>query len=649
MNIDKFLGEFDWKFYTSYHKDLSSMKRQPNKAWEHFKNHGYREGRIINEKQLKQMQEPEELAQMVEEKVTKLNDTITNMQVNDYSKNTEKEIIKTNVNIDCSKIIKCEDECENISSILYKKYNAINAYIINMQNEIEKFNRSKNILNNALNINIFRFDAIVGKNITDRTNYFINCDEHYLSKYSNGQIGCFLSHMNLIYNYYYYSTEKFCLICEDDINYFNPHNLNIYQIIDNAPNNWEKIRLSYILDSYFYDQIIKNTSYYLTDKFTQWTTGTCSYIINKKGAKRILELFKDKKVDTSFMQKISQNNYDRFPIDKWLFNFENDYIYKYPIFTYETININNSTTTNNLNEIDWSNKSKTYICNTLLNIQLFNPDVSIILPTYNGLYKLKQTINSILDQTFKNFELIIIIDGSTDGTLDFITNLKCKLNDERIHIVFQENKKLPQSLNEGLIRCRGKYITWTSDDNYMLLDNIECFYKFLEDNKNIDFAYSGQEFFGEANYTFNSKLSILDIYFKYPGLASFMWTKKIINKVGYYNTDLIGIEDYDYILRTIELNNNIGFINKILYRYKYEINGNNMTSDIRLNNKLKYLNQELWKHIFKRNNDDLPSLDILFYDMPNISNEQKLQILKNTITKCTKIGVKEIILNNIKL
>ena len=566
---------------------------------------------------------------------------------------SEKEIIKTNVNIECSKIIKYEDECEKILKLYDKnlydiKYNAITCYVINMVDDIEKFNICKTSLNNTLNntLNIVRFDAIVGKNIMDRTNYFINCDEQYLNKYTNGQIGCFLSHMNLIHDFYFYSTEDYCLICEDDVELCNLHNLNIYQIIDNAPTNWEKIRLSYILNTSLYDDIIKETSLYLKDNFTKWTLGTNCYIINKKGAQRVLELFKNKKFDVNFIHNINTTDYDRFAIDKWLFYFDNDYIFKYLVFTYNNISCSNTNV--DTTDFEWSNNSKKYIYDTNLSIQLFNPEVSIILPTYNGLNKLSSTIMFILNQSFKNFELIIIIDGSTDGTLEFLTDLKYKLKDERIHIVFQKNKKLPNALNEGLIRCRGKYITWTSDDNYMLDNNIEEFYNFLENNNNIDFVYSGLEFFGEKQWTFNRKLSILDFYFNYPGLASFMWTKKIIQKIGYYNTDLSGIEDYDYILRTIELNNNVGYINKILYRYKFDTKGDTMTSEVYLNNKIQILNEKLWKNILDRNNG-LPNLDILFYNMSNISNEEKTKLLKKEIINCQRKGVKNFILKYVNI
>jgi hypothetical protein len=93
MDIDKFLPEFDLKFYTSYYKDLSSMKRQPHKAWEHFKNHGYKEGRLINGKQLKEMQEePEQIVEEIE-KVTELNNIMANMQLNNNTQEIQENIL----------------------------------------------------------------------------------------------------------------------------------------------------------------------------------------------------------------------------------------------------------------------------------------------------------------------------------------------------------------------------------------------------------------------------------------------------------------------------------------------------------------------------------------------------------------------------
>ena len=91
--------------------------------------------------------------------------------------------------------------------------------------------------------------------------------------------------------------------------------------------------------------------------------------------------------------------------------------------------------------------------------------VSVVLPTYNGSKWLSQSIDSILKQTYRNLELIIVDDASTDSTPELIMSFASR--DPRIRIIsHKSNKKLPQSLNDGFAIANGDYFTWTSDDNW---------------------------------------------------------------------------------------------------------------------------------------------------------------------------------------
>src|ERR1017187_1387375 len=93
------------------------------------------------------------------------------------------------------------------------------------------------------------------------------------------------------------------------------------------------------------------------------------------------------------------------------------------------------------------------------------PVISIVLPTYNGSKYIRTSIDSCLHQTFPNFELIIVNDCSTDDTASIVEEYVAK--DDRIKIIHNiQNKKLPLSLNKGFEIAKGKYFTWTSDDNY---------------------------------------------------------------------------------------------------------------------------------------------------------------------------------------
>jgi glycosyltransferase involved in cell wall biosynthesis len=106
------------------------------------------------------------------------------------------------------------------------------------------------------------------------------------------------------------------------------------------------------------------------------------------------------------------------------------------------------------------------------------PIVSVILPVYNAELYLREAIDSILNQTFRDFELIIINDGSTDGSKAIIESY----GDERIIFADQENAGLAASLNKGISMARGKYIARQDNDDVSLHTRLHEQVKYLEDH-----------------------------------------------------------------------------------------------------------------------------------------------------------------------
>ena len=89
--------------------------------------------------------------------------------------------------------------------------------------------------------------------------------------------------------------------------------------------------------------------------------------------------------------------------------------------------------------------------------------ISIVLPVYNGEQYIDKAVESIIGQTYKNWELILVNDCSTDHTLEILEEYAGK--DVRIRIINNtHNLKLPASLNVGFENAKGRYLTWTSDD-----------------------------------------------------------------------------------------------------------------------------------------------------------------------------------------
>lgn len=113
-----------------------------------------------------------------------------------------------------------------------------------------------------------------------------------------------------------------------------------------------------------------------------------------------------------------------------------------------------------------------------------NPAISVVMSVYNSEKYLAEAIESILNQTFTDFEFIIINDGSTDSSLAIIESYMAK--DERVVLISRENKGLPASLNEGIAIAKGKYIARMDADDISLPERFDSQFSYLEKNNNID-------------------------------------------------------------------------------------------------------------------------------------------------------------------
>jgi glycosyltransferase involved in cell wall biosynthesis len=175
--------------------------------------------------------------------------------------------------------------------------------------------------------------------------------------------------------------------------------------------------------------------------------------------------------------------------------------------------------------------------------------ISIVLPTYNGEKFIRQSIDTCLQQTYRNIELIIIDDCSTDNTPAIIKEYLGR-DDRIIYHRNETNIKLPASLNKGFALARGNYLTWTSDDNYYATNALEVLLESLKGRPNCDLAYCSYTFVNENNKP-------LDIFQYTPGHllfkciigGCFLYTRKLHTETGTYDVTKFRMEDYDYWLR----------------------------------------------------------------------------------------------------
>ena len=125
---------------------------------------------------------------------------------------------------------------------------------------------------------------------------------------------------------------------------------------------------------------------------------------------------------------------------------------------------------------------------------VLNPFISVLLPAYNAEKFLKESIDSILCQTYSNFELIIINDGSNDNTQTIID----AYDDSRIKcITNSQNKGLIDSLNEGILSCTGIYIIRMDADDIAFKHRIQTQVEFLQLNPHVAMVGAHALFFNE--------------------------------------------------------------------------------------------------------------------------------------------------------
>jgi len=190
--------------------------------------------------------------------------------------------------------------------------------------------------------------------------------------------------------------------------------------------------------------------------------------------------------------------------------------------------------------------------------------VSIVLPVHNGDRYIREAIESILNQTYPQFELIIIDDGSTDETGRIIDAYEKR--DSRIHVFHQSNQKLPQSLNNGFKKAVGEYLTWTSDDNRLKPDFLEKMVSCLSKHPSWDMIYANMDIIGEDGLPlknsswysgyhnpFNSEhvhlptnTAELNTWPNNFIGGAFLYRSYVNNLLAGYNTNQYTREDYDY-------------------------------------------------------------------------------------------------------
>lgn len=178
--------------------------------------------------------------------------------------------------------------------------------------------------------------------------------------------------------------------------------------------------------------------------------------------------------------------------------------------------------------------------------------ISVIIPTYNRLFFLKKAVKSVLSQSYRDLELIVMDDGSDDGTEKWIQSIR----DERIRYFYQENRGVSSARNQGILKSKGGVIAFLDSDDFWKETKLERQLRFMQ--KNFCSISHTQEIWYRRGIILNQKKKhrkYSDNLFKKSldicsiSISTIMMQKSLFDSVGLFDESLPACEDYDMWLR----------------------------------------------------------------------------------------------------
>lgn len=253
-------------------------------------------------------------------------------------------------------------------------------------------------------------------------------------------------------------------------------------------------------------------------------------------------------------------------------------------------------------------------------MQNYNPFISICIFTYNRAEYIKETIESALAQSYTNYEIVIVNDGSTDNTEEVVKSIKS----DKIRYFKKEHTNAPDTRNRALKEAKGDYILWLGDDDLLHEDILKIYVEYLNKYPDADILYC-------KLIAFNEKQGVLrqfvytDWYNKKDELAAFLimgqpipdgsslLNRKIYDEIGNFNVEFNRAQDYEFYSRVfITKKYNAKYVDEFLV--KYRIHEKNIT--LNLSGKINYNYEVKILRKLISNND----LSIFFPKLKNKEN-----------------------------
>jgi glycosyltransferase involved in cell wall biosynthesis len=219
------------------------------------------------------------------------------------------------------------------------------------------------------------------------------------------------------------------------------------------------------------------------------------------------------------------------------------------------------------------------------------PTVSVIIPTYNYAHFISEAVQSVLDQTYQNFEILIIDDGSTDNTRDVV--LKLMENTNKIRYFYQANQGLSAARNRGIREAKSEYVALLDSDDIWLKKFLEKMTAKIEEGFDWVVCDNVKEYIDVSTNYIERLIETREIDEKWDfaelikqflirdrigGPSKIMVRRKILTENNIYFDGMTnGREDWDFYLELLKRQYALGLVRKPLYIYRIRSDGSNLT------------------------------------------------------------------------
>lgn len=265
---------------------------------------------------------------------------------------------------------------------------------------------------------------------------------------------------------------------------------------------------------------------------------------------------------------------------------------------------------------------------------------SVVIPLYNKEFSIINTIQSVLNQTNPNFEIIVVDDGSTDNSVQLLE----QLNDNRIRLIQQKNKGVSAARNRGINEAKYEWVAFLdADDLWKPIHLEEVLYMMSKYPNEMVYVTSFEYSDNRSTFKYPQKSDVFEInnYFKEVIKERLLWTSSVtvnkacFKKIGGFNININRGEDLDMwarlaknykIIKSVKVTSIYNLVDQnSLTKSKSNID-NSILSIINLKDKKSYERKYFKRMIYSRIKQDIKDLDIR--DLYKIIRKHKIELLK---------------------